>query len=168
MLLEQLVLVCRYRYKHIYILKCILYIGFQFNAITQPEGEWLKTYNVINDALLDPFFFAFPRCDQELLWMFPKRLAVHRQLDKFLDTIDHIIESKRQKIKDGDLSNDVLEESERDLLTLMIESENRGEGGMTDEELKSNICMFFFAGHDTTSSALSYAFYFLATNPVNI
>jgi cytochrome P450 len=100
--------------------------------------------------------------------MFPKRLAIHRQLDKFLATIDHIIELKRQKIRDGDLSNDVLEESERDLLTLMIESESRGEGGMSDEELKSNICVFFFAGHDTTSSALSYALYYLATHPVSI
>lgn len=68
--------------------------------------------------------------------MFPKRQAIHRQLDKFLATIDHIIELKRQKIQDGDLTNDVLDESERDLLTLMIESESRGEGGMSDEELK--------------------------------
>lgn len=110
--------------------------GFNFNAITQPEGEWLKTYNIINDALLDPFFFAFPRCDQEWLWLFPKRKAIHRQLDKFLATIDHIIELKRAKVNEGDLKNEVLDESERDLLTLMIESELRGEGGMTNEELK--------------------------------
>jgi cytochrome P450 len=54
------------------------------------------------------------------------------------------------------VQNDDLEENEKDLLTLMIERGKRGEGILSDAELKSNLCLFFFAGHDTTSNALAF------------
>jgi cytochrome P450 len=81
--------------------------------------------------------------------------------------LDEVITSKREQLKRGDVKNDTLEENERDLLTLMIESELRGEGILSDEELKANLCLFFFAGHDTTTSALSFALYHLAKHPVS-
>lgn len=73
-----------------------------------------------------------------------------------------MIEQKKKSIAAGDKTNDALAENERDLLTLMIESEHRGEGAMTNEELQSNVMVFFMAGHDTTTSALTSALYFMA------
>lgn len=60
---------------------------------------------------------------------------MHEKLDIFLEKLDQVIQSKRDKLSKGHASNDDLEH-ERDLLTLMIESEQRGEGALTDEELK--------------------------------
>jgi cytochrome P450 len=33
---------------------------------------------------------------------------------------------------------------------------------MTDETLRSNAVVFFFAGHETTTSAMSYCLYYLS------
>lgn len=81
--------------------------------------------------------------------------------------LDEIIEKKRRLVDEGNLKNDDLEENEKDILTLMIEGEKRGEGILSHDELKSNLCLFFFAGHETTSSALSFTLYHLATHPVS-
>lgn len=48
--------------------------------------------------------------------------------------MDGIIMNKRQALKNRDESQ--VAESERDLLTLMIEAENSGEGAMTNDELR--------------------------------
>ncbi|KAI8079521.1 cytochrome P450 [Gilbertella persicaria] len=79
--------------------------------------------------------------------------------------LNAMIVHKREQIENGDLQNKDLEENEKDLLTLMIESEKRGEGILSNQELQTNICLFFLAGHDTTSNTLSFAMYYLATHP---
>lgn len=50
--------------------------------------------------------------------------------------LDDVIEAKRKLIKKGVFHNEDLEENEKDLLTLMTESENRDERRLSDEELK--------------------------------
>lgn len=61
---------------------------------------------------------------------------MHRELDVFLGMMDEVIAHKRQVLKDPQSK---VPESERDLLTLMIEAENSGEGSMTNEELRVRI-----------------------------
>lgn len=144
-------------------------LGFEFNAISDPDsGGWVKTYEEISRNLEDPLFFIFPILDKKLLWMFPKRLQAHKEMDRFLNMIDGIIVNKREVLEKEKLENKPLEENEKDLLTLMIESENRGEGNMSNSELKSNLCAFFLAGHDSTASALSFAIHYLAKYPVKL
>lgn len=145
----------------------------------------MKTYNTVNSAILSPFFFLFPKLDSTYVWLFPKRALVHKELDRFLGMLDNVIQSKREMIKDENYQNDSLNENEKDLLTLLIESENRGEGIMSNEELRvgiiiifitdftltiiilqNNLSIFFLAGHDTTASALSFAIHYLAQYPV--
>ncbi|KAI8054964.1 cytochrome P450 [Gilbertella persicaria] len=66
----------------------------------------------------------------------PHRRELHQKVDHSLDMIDQIIINKGEQVEKGDLQNTFLEENEKDLLTLMIESEKRGEGAMSNEELK--------------------------------
>nr|BDB32844.1 cytochrome P450 monooxygenase [Thamnidium elegans] len=138
--------------------------GFDFSAIRDSNSHWTTLYNELTEGFRDYKFFIFPVLDQSLLWLFPKRKILHQKLDIFMDKLDQVIQSKRNQLSEGHTSNIDLEH-ERDLLTLMIESEQRGDGALTDLELKSNLCLFFFAGHDTTSSALSFAIYHLAKHP---
>ncbi|KAG2195573.1 hypothetical protein INT47_001320 [Mucor saturninus] len=137
--------------------------GFDFNAIRDPNSEWVKTYEGISKAMEDPLFFIFPILDKDLLWMFPKRIQAHKEMERFLKMLDGVILNKREALEKEKLENK--EENEKDLLTLMIESENRGEGNLSNSELKSNLCAFFIAGHDSTASALSYAIHYLAKYP---
>ncbi|CAO3591573.1 unnamed protein product [Absidia cylindrospora] len=48
----------------------------------------------------------------------------------------------------------------------MLEAELSGEGTLTHEEIKSNLNVFFLAGHDTTANALAATIYHLATHPM--
>ncbi|CDS14232.1 hypothetical protein LRAMOSA06402 [Lichtheimia ramosa] len=137
--------------------------GFDFNATGDPQAEWLQRYNKFVQAMLNPFFIFFPSMDSKYVSWFPKRKHVHDELGKFLKLIDDVIENKRTLLKDTTLSD--IPEAERDILTLMLEAESADDGRLTDEELRSNICVFFLAGHDTTSNAISYAVYHLAKNP---
>ena len=52
------------------------------------------------------------------------------------------------------------------LVDLFLEAVDDETGqGMSDEELISNLLFFIFAGQDTSSTALSWIFYFLAQHP---
>ncbi|KAI9469994.1 MAG: cytochrome P450 [Benjaminiella poitrasii] len=138
--------------------------GFDFNAIREKDNKWVKSYNKINKGIQDPLYLIFPFLDSTLLGLFPKRKQIHCEMNRLLEMMDQVIEKKRKDLEDN-RQNEFLEEHERDLLTLMMESEKRGEGVMTDKDLKSNLCLFFLAGHETTTNALSFIIYYLAKYP---
>jgi cytochrome P450 len=53
----------------------------------------------------------------------------------------------------------------KDFLDIMFSARDENGIGMNDDEIEDEIKTFLFAGHDTTSAALSWALYALATNP---
>ncbi|MFB6196505.1 MAG: cytochrome P450 [Haloplanus sp.] len=55
-----------------------------------------------------------------------------------------------------------------DLLSLLVglrESGVAADGALSDERLRDQVVTMIFAGHDTTSTAIAFAFYALAINP---
>ncbi|KAF7728619.1 cytochrome P450-dit2 [Apophysomyces ossiformis] len=148
---------------------------FDFHSVEQPDNEWVNTYNSVMKGHLDPLFNFFPKLDQSFLWLFPERQRLHRELTHFLAMLDNLILHKREALK-NQKPNPNLEENEKDLLTLMIESELNGEGAMSNEELM--VCTYLSmwslrmsltrsitrTGHDTTANALSFAIYYLAVH----
>lgn len=95
----------------------------------------MNRYNSINDGVNDPRYFFFPNLDSKYVHLFPKRYQIHKELDIFLKMIDGLIQKKRAMIKNG-VKNKDLDENERDLLDLLIESGEEGNGSLSDEELK--------------------------------
>lgn len=96
-------------------------------------SEYVSRYEKVVEAVMDPLFYFFPKLDTKYLWLFPKRQEVHKELDIFLKMVRDIIIKKRQtldeqrKLKQLAISNggDVVEDertSEKDILTLLIES----------------------------------------------
>jgi cytochrome P450 len=81
-----------------------------------------------------------------LRFLFPNRQAKHKALTKINGLFDLIIKTKREAIAKKALTE---EDNEKDLLTLLIES-GRGEDDandpLDDEELRSELVLFFFAG----------------------
>ncbi|ORX55728.1 cytochrome P-450 cyp509A1 [Hesseltinella vesiculosa] len=137
--------------------------GFEFDAMANENNYWTQVYNkLINDSRR-PLYLMFPILDRHLSWLIPSRRAAFQNADKFLGMLKQIIEHKRKTLKSIDM--DAMDECDKDLLTLMIESQLRGEGQLTDTELLNNLAIFFLAGHDTTAIALSSAVYWLARHP---
>ncbi|CAO3671165.1 unnamed protein product [Umbelopsis ramanniana] len=137
--------------------------GFEFNATENPDGEWVRRYNDINEHMLDFKFLLVPQFDTSLVSFFPERQKTHGSLSKLNELFEEIIEHKKKHLSNA--SSDV-DDSEKDLLTLMLEA---GQGddpkeALTAEELRNELVLFFVAGHDTTSNALTGALYYLACN----
>ncbi|KAI9306823.1 cytochrome P450, partial [Cunninghamella echinulata] len=140
-------------------------IGFHFNSLVDRDNKWVSYYNSVKEGMLHPFFVVFPLFDSTLLRFFPKRQKIHDNLTEFTNMMDTIIEDKRKQLLAEKLDQDtVKDQSERDLLTLMLESENDEQVVLSNEELRNNLCIFFLAGHDTTSFSLSFMIYELAKN----
>jgi cytochrome P450 len=108
--------------------------GFDFEAIKDRKSPWVLTYEKINRGISDKRYYILPFLDKYFLWLQPERKAIHHHLDRFLEMLDGVIESKRQELKEGKNVNTLL--NEKDILTLMLEAEEDGEGTLTHEELK--------------------------------
>ncbi|CAO3597966.1 unnamed protein product [Absidia cylindrospora] len=139
--------------------------GFDFESIEKKDSRWKYVYDTVMNGHRDPLFYLFPILEKHFLWMFPKRQQIHAMATEFLDMLQQVIEHKRQYLRENYTSIDSMDEAEKDLLTLMIESELRGEGILTNQELLNDIGVFFVAGHDTTSTALTACCYYLAKYP---
>lgn len=120
--------------------------GFEFNAIGAPDGDWVHKYNHVSDHLLEFPYIFWPVLDTYLRFLFPRRQAKHADLSTLNDLFNNVIKTKRENLA---MINSNVEEAEKDLLTLMIESgrgENEDSEPLTDEELRSELVLFFFAG----------------------
>ena len=83
--------------------------------------------------MLKPIHLLLPGLDRNLLFLMPERRKVHQELSELLAMLRGLIVHKRQEIKEKKESN--IEEKEKDVLTLMIEAENEGNGTISDDEL---------------------------------
>jgi len=91
------------------------------------------------------------------------RLLLRRGEQKYLDArgyIDRLIDDIiADRLADGDSSR-------HDLLGLMLGTAHEQSGERLDRlNIRHQIITFLVAGHETTSGALSFAMYYLATNP---
>ncbi|KAI9029851.1 cytochrome P450 [Phycomyces nitens] len=136
---------------------------FDFHATDEPDNEWVQVYSRISHGLGKPLWLFFPILDRKLSWLFPERNKAHKSLDRFLEMLDNVIAKKRKALKENK-KNYSMKDNEKDLLTLMLEGSQNG-SGLSDKELQSNLCIFFFAGHDTTANALAFTIYFFAKYP---
>ena len=83
--------------------------------------------------------------------------ATNRQLTRaqreLFEVCDRIISDRRER-----------DAGEQDLLGLLIDARDSGTA-MTDAEVRDQVLIFLLAGHETTSTALTFALYLLARHP---
>jgi cytochrome P450 len=90
------------------------------------------------------------------LWVPTRRNRAYRSAKSLLDgVVLRVIESRRRS---GPAANDLLD------LLLAARDEESGTG-MSDQQLKDEVLTLLFAGHDTTTAALSWAWHLLAHHP---
>ncbi|KAI8093084.1 cytochrome P-450 cyp509A1 [Halteromyces radiatus] len=140
--------------------------GFNFEGLSKKENPWAKVYKQFDKDVKVSFFSLYPILDQQLRWLFRTRQAAHENLERYRGMVSNVVQEKRPEGIENDSDDDHKNDVEKDLLTLMIESELRGEGAvLSNQELVNNLCIFFAAGLDTTANALSFALFYLAKNP---
>ena len=81
----------------------------------------------------------------------PANRRYRRALSDYRDQVDDLIAARRGADDPGD-----------DLLSLLVHAEGPEGDTLTDEEIRDNLITFTFAGHDTTSLALTYTFLLLS------
>ncbi|KAI9493100.1 cytochrome P450 [Zychaea mexicana] len=139
--------------------------GFHFQALEDRDNEWVTRYNYIIESAQKPLYFIFPSIERHFWSWIPERRKAHQEVSKFLNMMSKMVQEKREALGKTSTDQPSIRENEKDLLTLMIEAEREGQGRLTDEELLSNLCMLFLAGHESTASAVSLIIYHLAVHP---
>ncbi|XP_069503688.1 cytochrome P450 3A24-like [Ambystoma mexicanum] len=126
------------------------------------NGRRLFNFRFLSPKLLLVVFFPFliPILQKMDISLFPKELV------QFFTSAVKSIKEKRQK---GNHENRV------DFLQLMVDSQtdkipedngtNHGFKALTDEEIMAQSMVFILAGYETTSTALAFLAYNLATHP---
>lgn len=131
-------------------------MGFDFNAINDPQSELNETYRSIfspskqaRNLQIASLFIPGP-----ILRLVP--VARNTEMANASETIRRVsrklIQDKKQKMVEAKG-----ERVDKDILSVALES-----GGFTDENLVDQTMTFLAAGHETTSSATSWALYALA------
>jgi cytochrome P450 len=117
-------------------------------ADAETVGEAMLT---INQVLIEHVQMPIP---------FPRwwPSARNRRKVKAVDAIDAIV---RRTIRDRQADG----VDRGDLLSMMLLSRDENGEGMSETQLRDEAMTIFFAGHETTAHALTWAWYLLATHP---
>ncbi|CAK7235748.1 hypothetical protein SBRCBS47491_009401 [Sporothrix bragantina] len=143
-------------------------LGRDFRALDNPNNKLTTTYH----SMLNPTGAArtlailgliFPRWLVRILPFRRNTDIVHAS--SFLrQTCADLIQEKRAKMRAGkraEADTNTPHVTDVDILSVALES-----GGFSDEKLADQLMTFLAAGHETTSSAMTWAIYLLCANPV--
>lgn len=138
--------------------------GHDFNSLVNPDDDFVHQYNeILEPAGEKAVFFA-------LNLMFPHWLVSHIpfwQIPKTLNTISgnlynfayNLSKTRRAELNDPKTSAEQ-NAKRNDILSLLIKSND-----FTDNELAHQVLTMMAAGHETTSSTLSWCLFLLARHP---
>ena len=96
----------------------------------------------------------------------PGNYRAKRALSRFHDVVDELIDERRAALSDDSGTLAAPEGHDRDdLLSLLLTATYEDGTRMDREGVRDQLMTFLAAGHETTSLALSYAIFCLATHP---
>lgn len=114
-----------------------------YEELLEPTKE-KNVYFLLNILLSPPVVAKIP-------WKLNDRAKVIQE--NIVNISLQLVREKKEKLKKGD-------DGSKDLLSLLIRTNN-----FSDHQLVDQMLTFLAAGHETTSSAFTWATYLLATNP---
>ncbi|KAF9358118.1 hypothetical protein BGX34_009053 [Mortierella sp. NVP85] len=143
-------------------------LGRGFDAIKSPIGPDFENYRVIGDSFkvtllsLLPFSRWFPTKTNRRAWNAAR---------EFKKSMADVVQKRKQELlkeieaNGGSFSQDEGATSQRkDVLTMLLVDQLTGDG-YSDQQVQDHVFTTIFAGHETTSAALSWTFYQLACYP---
>ncbi|KAF9576716.1 hypothetical protein EC968_005489 [Mortierella alpina] len=141
--------------------------GYDFRALVNPASELSQAYRELFETnsniatllhLILPFYEYIPFERNRRRW------RAYRAIDR---VTSHLIsEKKADAIADAFEFKDM---KARDLMSILIRGNEQvgslEDGKLTDKELKDQIMTFLAAGHDTTSTTVTWMLHVLSTHP---
>ncbi|MEO0946745.1 MAG: cytochrome P450, partial [Cyanobacteria bacterium J06641_5] len=125
---------------------------------TQLQGAIARVLDLINQPLFSALFF-FPTLQQD--WGRWSPWGYYQRLQGEIDRAIYAEIAARRAALAGN-SDDC---PGRDVLSLLLAAQDEAGQSMSDRELRDQLVTLLFLGHDTTASALSWAFYWLHARP---
>ncbi|KAJ3376011.1 cytochrome P450-dit2 [Allomyces arbusculus] len=135
--------------------------GQSFHGLTDQESAIVDDFEAMMEGALNPLINAL---GPTLLRWTPMYARLERRVDKFNTFILDLVDRKLAALKARKEAGLVASEQDMDLLDMMVEAAD-GDSEYMREDLRSDTVIFFVAGHDTTSNALTAAIYFLGRYP---
>ncbi|KAK3835497.1 MAG: cytochrome P450 [Linnemannia gamsii] len=143
-------------------------LGQGFDAIKTPIGPDFDNYKTIVDSFQVTLLTMLPLSN----WIPTKtNRRAWSAAREFNSSMEGIVQERKQilldeiKANDGEFSQEEGAISQKkDMLTMLLVDQLIGEGG-TDLQIRHDVFSAIFAGHETTSAALSWTFYQLACHP---
>lgn len=117
-------------------------LGFDFEALDDPEGPFVRLYHDVMASVSQPAFIFVPSLER---WI--SRNGVRRKVDALLERFEELLTRKKR-------------EPGNDVITYLYE-----DADMTRKEIRDNVVVMFMAGHETTAGALSTLFYYMGRYP---
>ncbi|KAF9173861.1 hypothetical protein BGX21_006061 [Mortierella sp. AD011] len=143
-------------------------LGRSFDAVKRPIGPDFENYRIIVDSFkvtllsMLPFSNWLPTKTNRRAWSAAREFRA-----SMAKTVQ---EQKKVLIKEIEANDGKFSEEEgapsqkKDILTMLLVDQLTGEG-CSDSQIQSDVFTAIFAGHETTSAALSWTFYQLACHP---
>lgn len=100
--------------------------------------KWRAEYKLVMETLFDPVTNVFIGLDFLLRYVYPKRIRGVKAVNNLNKLFDQLVKEKRLEVQSGVHANKP--QDEKDLLTLMLEAEQRGEAMTTDMEMRVCDC----------------------------
>lgn len=124
-------------------------LSTDIRANVQEIGQaFTEVLEYLNSLLFSPINIP-------LAWPTPTNLRFKRANALIESTIYNIIQERRTAGRD-----------ENDLLSMLLEARDEATGqGMSDKQIRDELMTIFFAGHETTASTLSWAWFLLSNHP---
>ncbi|KAG0093195.1 hypothetical protein BGZ92_007030 [Podila epicladia] len=143
-------------------------LGRGFDAIKSPIGPDFENYKIIVDSFQVTLLTLFPFSN----WIPTKtNRRAWSAVRGFNKSMDKIVQDRKQELmREIEVNGGQFSQSEdassqkKDMLTMLLVDQFDGEGG-TDLQIRHDVFTAIFAGHETTSGALSWTFFQLATHP---
>lgn len=144
-------------------------MGVNINAQKQPSSEYVRSVKEMCRIMMVRSMSIFKR--NNFIYRFTRDYYKELNAIKCLHNFStSVIQRKKEELKHVTKSsvkvstNEFGVKKKKAFLDLLLEFSQKEDDPLTDEELREEVDTFVFEGHDTTSSALSFASYCLAQN----
>lgn len=145
-------------------------MGTNINAQQHPSSDYVRSVKEMCRIVMIRSWSIIKHND--FLYRFTKDYDREQNALKCLhDFSNTVIKNKRNELlmnndhsKNENLINEFGIKRRKVFLDLLLEFSQKEKDPLTEQELREEVDTFVFEGHDTTSSALSFASYCLAEN----